>query len=69
MTSCLQIIGQAKATQVGRKLKVTHQEAAPNRGKVWLVTLLALKSHITGHSFPLKSGGEWRKNKDSGWFP
>jgi len=29
MTSCLSIIGQAKAMPIGRVLKVTHQRAAP----------------------------------------
>jgi len=33
-TSRLLIIGEAKAAQVGRLLKVTHQVAAPDRGVV-----------------------------------
>ena len=29
MTSCLAEIGQARTTPIGRKVKVTHQKAAP----------------------------------------
>ena len=40
MTSCLSIIGQAKATQTGRILKVTHQRAARGRSLMSTIVLL-----------------------------
>jgi len=44
MTSCLLIIGQAKATPVGRIFKVTHQGAAPG-AKSDVYDFLVCKCH------------------------
>jgi len=55
VTSCFHIIGQAKATPVGRILKVIHQGAAPGGKSDSRIVLFVFYDIDVQMSFPARS--------------